>query len=56
MNVDKKPPSNKGSVTIDLLNKRKLQPLKYDKIRNSFKTKAGTNGNQTKINQDAVII
>lgn len=36
--------------------KRRLQPLKHDKIRSAYKTKAGTNGNQVKINQDAVII
>jgi hypothetical protein len=54
--LEKRTASNAGSLTIDILKKRKLQPLKSDKIRSAFKTKAGSNGNQTKINQDVAII
>jgi serine/threonine protein phosphatase PrpC len=38
------------------MKKKKLQPLKQERIKFSFKTKAGSNGNQTKINQDAAVM
>jgi serine/threonine protein phosphatase PrpC len=36
--------------------RRKLQPIKHDIIQSFSKTKAGSNGKQTKINQDMIII
>jgi|JI9StandDraft_1071089.scaffolds.fasta_scaffold365490_2 serine/threonine protein phosphatase PrpC len=39
-----------------MLKKRKLQPLSHEKLKHAYKTKAGSNGNQTKINQDAIVI
>ncbi len=38
------------------MKKKKLLPLKHQQIISYSKTKAGSTGKQTKINQDAIII
>jgi len=55
-NTERRTPTYANGVTIELVKKLKLQPVMHEKVKHSFKTKAGSSGNRAKINQDSIVI
>ncbi len=54
---DKTQFSNALSVTLDpKKTASRLEPIRHDRVNSYFKTKAGSNGKATKINQDTILI